>query len=42
MQALAELTIVDVSGSIATAYCAKNFADYGATVINLEPDAGFR
>jgi crotonobetainyl-CoA:carnitine CoA-transferase CaiB-like acyl-CoA transferase len=42
MQALAELTIIDVSGSIATAYCAKNFADYGATVINLEPDAGFR
>ena len=42
MQALSNLTVVDVSGSIATAYCAKNFADYGATVINLEPDEGFR
>ena len=34
-------TIVDVGGTIATAYCAKLFADYGACVVNLEPAAGF-
>lgn len=35
------LTIVDVSGSVATSYAAKLFADYGALVINMEPSAGF-
>ena len=35
------LTIVDVSGSVATSYAAKLFADYGALVINLEPAHGF-
>ena len=39
--ALDGLKIVDVSGSVATGYCAKLFADHGAEVINLEPDTGF-
>lgn len=39
--ALAGLRVVDIGGSIATAYCAKLFADYGAEVINLEPEQGF-
>ncbi len=37
----AQLTIVDVSGSVATSYAAKVFADYGALVVNLEPEQGF-
>jgi len=41
VRALEGLRVVDVGGSIATAYCAKLFADYGAEVINLEPDEGF-
>ena len=40
-QALEELLVVDVSGTIATAYCAKQMADYGAEVINLESADGF-
>ena len=36
-----DLTIVDVSGSVATSYAAKLFADYGAAAINLEPADGF-
>ena len=36
-----DLTIVDVSGSVATSYAAKLFADYGAAVVNLEPANGF-
>jgi crotonobetainyl-CoA:carnitine CoA-transferase CaiB-like acyl-CoA transferase len=36
-----DLTVVDVSGSVATCYAAKLFADYGAQVINLEPAQGF-
>ncbi len=39
--ALGSLRIVDVSGTVATGYCAKLFADYGAEVINLESDGGF-
>jgi crotonobetainyl-CoA:carnitine CoA-transferase CaiB-like acyl-CoA transferase len=35
------LTIVDVSGSVATSYAAKLFADYGALVINMESAEGF-
>ena len=42
MTALAGITVIDVSGSISTSYCAKLFADYGATVINLEPSQGFK
>ncbi|XOV82406.1 MAG: CoA transferase [bacterium] len=41
MEALKGLTVIDVSGSVATAFCAKQFADYGAEVINLEPHDGF-
>ncbi|MDA1076313.1 MAG: CaiB/BaiF CoA-transferase family protein [Proteobacteria bacterium] len=40
-QALQGLSVVDVSGSIATSYCAKLYADYGARVLNVEPQAGF-
>lgn len=39
--ALAEILVVDLSGSVSTTYCAKLFADYGATVVNVEPDEGF-
>lgn len=39
--ALSGLKVVDVSGTVATAYCAKLFADYGADVVNLEPGTGF-
>lgn len=41
MTALSGIHIVDLSGTIATAYCGKLFADYGARVTNLEPDCGF-
>lgn len=41
MQALQHLTIVDISGTIATCYSAKLFADYGAQVFNLESEEGF-
>ena len=40
-QALTDILIVDVSGTVSTTYCAKLFADYGATVVNLEPAQGF-
>jgi len=40
-QALEGLLVVDVGGTIATGYCAKQFADYGAQVINVEPADGF-
>ena len=40
-QALADILVIDVSGSVSTTYCAKLFADYGATVVNVEPGAGF-
>jgi crotonobetainyl-CoA:carnitine CoA-transferase CaiB-like acyl-CoA transferase len=36
-----DLTVVDVSGSVATSYASKLFADYGALVINVEPRDGF-
>ena len=39
--ALTGIRVVDLSGCIATGYCGKLFADYGAEVINLEPEAGF-
>ena len=39
--ALEGLTVVDVGGTVATGYCAKLAADYGATVVNLEPSDGF-
>jgi crotonobetainyl-CoA:carnitine CoA-transferase CaiB-like acyl-CoA transferase len=36
-----DLLIVDISGTVATGYAGKLFADYGARVVNLEPAAGF-
>ena len=39
--ALEGLQVVDLSGSVATGYCAKLFADYGADVVNVEPMGGF-
>lgn len=39
--ALEGLTVVDIGGTVATGYCAKLAADYGATVVNLEPRDGF-
>ena len=39
--ALDGIRVVDVSGTIATGYCAKLYADYGAEVVNVEPPAGF-
>ncbi|MDE0421347.1 MAG: CoA transferase [Gammaproteobacteria bacterium] len=40
--ALAGLKVLDVAGSIASAYCGKLFADHGAQVVNVEPpDGGF-
>ena len=39
--ALADILVLDVSGTVSTTYCSKLFADYGATVVNLEPDDGF-
>jgi crotonobetainyl-CoA:carnitine CoA-transferase CaiB-like acyl-CoA transferase len=41
MSALEGIRVVDLSGSIATAYCSKLFADYGADVVCLEPPEGF-
>ena len=41
MKALAHLTVGDISGTIATCYCGKLLADYGARVFNFEPDHGF-
>ena len=40
-QALADILVLDLSGTVSTTYCAKLFADYGATVVNLEPEGGF-
>ena len=40
-KALEGLRVIDIGGSISTAYCSKIFSDYGAEVINLEPDSGF-
>ena len=39
--ALDGLTVLDVSGTVSTSFCARLFADYGARVINLESDNGF-
>ena len=40
-KALEGLSVVDISGSVSTEYCSKIFSDYGAKVINLEPESGF-
>lgn len=38
--ALAGIRVVDLGGTIATGYCGKLFAAYGAEVINIEPPEG--
>ncbi len=35
--ALSGIRVIDVAGTVATAYCGKLFRDFGATVTNLEP-----
>lgn len=40
-RALAGLRVLDISGSVATSYCGKLFADEGAEVVNVEPPDGF-
>jgi len=41
LTALEGITVVDTSGTVATGYCGKLFADHGARVVNLEPREGF-
>ena len=36
-----DLLVVDISGTIATSYAGKLLVDYGARVINVEPEDGF-
>ena len=36
-----DLLIVDIGGTVATGYAGKLFADYGARVVNVEPQQGF-
>ena len=40
--ALADLVVLDLAQDVAGPYCAKLFADFGATVIKLEPAGGDR
>ena len=40
--ALESVRVIDVSGTVATEYAAKLFCDYGADVVNLEPEKGFQ
>jgi crotonobetainyl-CoA:carnitine CoA-transferase CaiB-like acyl-CoA transferase len=35
------IRVLDLSGTVATGYCGKLFADHGADVINVEPADGF-
>lgn len=39
-RALSDLTVVDVSERVAGAFCTRLLADFGATVIKVEPPAG--
>ncbi len=39
--ALAGIRVLDIGGTVSTAYCGKLFADHGATVIDVEPPGGF-
>ena len=34
---MADLVVLDATGSVATSYCAKLFAAFGAQVVNIEP-----
>ncbi len=36
-----DLLVVDIGGTIATGYAGKLYADYGARVVNVEPENGF-
>ncbi len=36
-----DLLVVDISGTVATSYAGKLLVDYGARVVNVEPDDGF-
>ncbi len=40
MGALSHLRIVETGSSAATSYCARLFADFGATVHKIEPPQG--
>ncbi len=40
MKPFNELTVVEISGSVAGAYAGKLFADYGARVVTVEPPTG--
>src|SRR3954465_12732281 len=40
MGALSHLRIVEIGSSAATSYCARLFADFGATVCKVEPPQG--
>ena len=40
MGALSHLRIVEIGSSAATSYCARLFADFGATVRKIEPPRG--
>jgi ABC-type spermidine/putrescine transport system permease subunit II len=42
VKALQHLMIADLSGTIATCYCAKLLADYGAKIFNFESEDGFQ
>src|SRR5580765_1812766 len=40
MGALSHLRIVEIGSAAATSYCARLFADFGATVQKIEPPTG--
>jgi len=40
MEALSHLSVVEIGSSAATNYCARLFADFGATVRKIEPPKG--
>ncbi len=42
MTALAHLRVIELSRDVAAAYCARQFAAWGADVVTLEPDGGSR
>ena len=40
MEALSHLRIVEIGSAAAASYCARLFADFGATVEKIEPPQG--